>query len=68
MFDVNFAKEILLIKNKDDTYNMTVKTDIHESNETTLNSEVEINYPRIKINKFDIEALVTNEIIYEVKI
>jgi len=68
MFDLKFAKEILLIKNKDGTYNMKVKTDIYKSNGTTLNSEAEINYPRVKINKFDIEALAINEIIYEVKI
>jgi hypothetical protein len=68
MFNLNFAKSILLNKNKDGTYNMIVKTNVCETNGDTINSEVEVNYPRVKIIDFNIEALATNETIYEVKI
>jgi hypothetical protein len=68
MFDLKFAKSILLNKNKDGTYNLVAKTDVYESDGITLNTEIEINAPRVKITSFNIEALTTNGTIYEVKI
>ncbi len=68
MFNLKFAKSILLNKNEDGTYNMIVKTNVYDPDGITLNSEAEINYPRVKIINFDIEVLATNETIYEVKI
>jgi hypothetical protein len=67
MFNLKFAKSIILNKNEDGTYNMIVKTNVYETNGITVSSEVKINYPRVKIIDFNIEALANNETIYEVK-
>ena len=63
MFDFRFAKSILLNKNEDDTYHMTIKGDIYNPN-----PEAEINFPRVKVINFNIEALATNETICKIKI
>mgnify|MGYP000895789576 CR=1 FL=1 len=63
MFDCRFAKSILLDKNEDDTYHMTIKGDIYN-----LDPEAEIDFSRVKIINFDIEALATTGTICKIKI
>jgi hypothetical protein len=56
MLDLGTAKEIILKRNEDDTYNMVAKLDILKSDNITKTEAVFEIY-RVKINNFDIDIL-----------
>jgi hypothetical protein len=58
MYDLDMAKEITLVKNKDNTYNLTAKFLVDKGG--ILNCIPIINCPNIIINNLDIVALATD--------
>jgi len=61
MLNLETAKQIVLIKNNDGTYNMIANFDVYETDGKTLNCEMECNYHKAKIKKFDVEVLLSYE-------
>lgn len=68
MFNLELAKEIVLIKNNDNTYNLTTKTDVYNSNGKTIKNTVEINCPKVMIKDLNINVLASNNYSGEVSI
>ena len=57
MFPLKNAKEIILKRNNDKTYNVTIKYDIYEPKGIKIVNEIKTNFPKVKINKLNLEVL-----------